>query len=223
MEHFEQDLKICEELGDKQGIAIALGLIGELHSIKGNFHKAIEYLQKNLMLCEELGYKKGIAKAVNTLGDVFFFTRQFDRSLHFYNRAIEIARAINNRLVLGASLVEKGAVLIEMKDMDGLEKVRKEALNIALDLGNPDLLFDAELLDARVTFLRGDTVGALATLDKLLRGEFDPDQTANAYFEKYRIDPTNEEARKKALDLYRKLYRSTPKFIFGHRIELLEN
>ena len=223
MEHFDQDLKICEELGDKQGIAIALGLIGELHSIKGNFHKAIEYLQKNLMLCEELGYKKGIAKAVNTLGDVFFYTHQYDRSLHFYNRAIEIARSINNRLVLGASLVEKGSVLIETKDMAGLEKVHKEALDIALDLGNPDLLFDAELLDARVTALKGDIAGALAVLDKLLRGEFDPDQTANAYFEKFRIDQTDEEARKKALNLYRKLYRSTPKFIFRHRIELLES
>ncbi|PHN07437.1 adenylate/guanylate cyclase domain-containing protein [Flavilitoribacter nigricans] len=223
MEHFDQDLKICEELGDKQGIAIALGLIGELHSIKGNFHKAIEYLQKNLMLCEELGYKKGIAKAVNTLGDVFFYTQQYERSLHFYNRAIDIARSINNRLVLGASLVEKGAVLIEMKDEQELERVRKEALRIALDLGNPDLLFDAELLDARVTFLKGNTAEAIAILNKLLRGEFDPDQSANAYFERYRIDPTDEEARKKALDLYRKLYRSTPKFIFRHRIEMLES
>ena len=71
MENFERDLELCEELGDKQGIAIALGLIGELHSIMGNFHKSVEYLQKNLMLCEELGYQKGIAKAVNTLAMSF--------------------------------------------------------------------------------------------------------------------------------------------------------
>lgn len=222
MEHFEQDLQICEELGDKQGIAIALGLIGELHSIKGNFHKAIEYLQKNLMLCEELGYQKGIAKAVNTLGDVFFHTQQFDRSLHFYNRAINIARSISNRLVLGTSLVEKGAVLIAIENLTELEKVRKEALDLALDLGNPDLLFDAELLDARATFLEGNTAKAIAVLQKLVEGEFDPDQSASAYFEKYRIDPTDEEARKQALALYRELYRSTPKFIFRHRIDFLE-
>lgn len=222
MEHFELDLKISEELGDKQGIAIALGLIGELHSIKGNFHKAIEYLQKNLMLCEELGYQKGIAKAVNTLGDVFFHTGQYERSLHFYNRAIEIARAINNRLVLGASLVEKGAVLVEMGDLSTLEKVRKESLDIAQDLGNPELLFDAELLDARVTHLKGDTAGALAILDKLLKGEFDPDQRANAFFERYRIDPTDARSREKAIGLFQKLYRSTPKFTFHNRIQLLE-
>jgi predicted ATPase/class 3 adenylate cyclase len=222
MKHFEEDLQICEELGDKQGIAIALGLIGELLSIKGNFHRAIEYLQKNLMLCEELGYQKGIAKAVNTLGDVFFYTRQYDRSLHFYDRAIQIARSISNRLVLGASLVEKGSVLIEMGDESQLEAVRREALSIALDLGNPDLLFDAEMLDARATHLRGNTAQALSILDKLLEGEFDPDQRANAYFEKYRIDPTDEHARQQALSLFRKLYRSTPKFMFHSRIEELE-
>ena len=222
MLNFEEDLSLCEELGDKQGIAIALGLIGELLSYKGDFHKSIEYLQKNLMLCEELGYKKGIAKAVNTLGDVFFYTGQFDRSLHYYNRAIEIARDINNRLVLGTSLVEKAAVLIELQDLNTLEKVRKEALEIALDLGNPDLLFEAELLDARVTHLHGEATEAFATLDKLLEGDFDPDQRAHAYFEKFRMDPTDETARKEALKIYQNLYRSTPKFLFRYRIEKLE-
>jgi tetratricopeptide (TPR) repeat protein len=222
MENFELDLEISEELGDKQGIAIALGLIGELLSIKGNFHKAIEYLQKNLMLCEELGYQKGIAKAVNTLGDVFFFSKQYDRSLHFYNRAIDIARVINNRLVLGISLVEKGAVLIELQDLDQLEKVRQEALEIALDLGNPDLLFEAELLDARVTHIRGHSAQAIGILDKLLAGDFDEDQRANAYFEKYRIDANDQFSRQQALDIFQKLYRSTPKFTFHNRIAFLE-
>ena len=116
----------------------------------------------------------------------------------------------------------EGSVLIEMGDEDQLEAVRREALEIALDLGNPDLLFDAELLDARATFQRGNTAQALNILDKLLEGEFDPDQRANAFFEKYRIDPTNEDARQQALSLFRKLYRSTPKFIYRSRIEELE-
>lgn len=44
MECFLEDLCLVEELGDKQGIVIVLGLIGELYNVKGDFYKVIEYL-----------------------------------------------------------------------------------------------------------------------------------------------------------------------------------
>lgn len=222
MEHYQLDLRLCEELGDKQGTAIALGLIGQLLNVKGEFHKAIEYLQKDLMLCEELGYQKGIAKAVNTLGDVFYLTRQYDRSLHFYNRAIDVTRKIGNKLVLGFSLVEKGAVLIELDEQEALEKVRDEALSLARDLGNPDLLFDAALLDAKVRSVYGESKTATAMLQQLLGQASSQDQNAAVLFELWRIHPDYEEYRDKALEAYRKLYRETPRFIYRQRIEELE-
>ncbi len=222
MEHYQLDLKLCEELGDKQGTAIALGLIGQLLNVKGAFHQAIEYLQKDLMLCEELGYQKGIAKAVNTLGDVFYLLRQYDRSLHFYNRAIDVTRKIGNKLVLGFSLVEKGAVLIELNDLEALERVRDEALSLAGELGNPDLIFESTLLDARVHFAEGDPQTGIEILQQLLEQSISDDQSAAAYFDLWRMRPDCEEYREKALDAYRKLYEATPRFLFRQRIEEME-
>ena len=220
MENFERDLAICEELGDKQGTAIALGLIGELLSVKGDFHSAIEYLQKNLMLCEELGYQKGIAKAVNTLGDVFYFTKQYDRSLHYYNRAIEVTRSINNKLVLGFSLVEKGAVLIELGDFDQLKEVFAEALKIAEELGNPDLLFEAKILAARALCIQDKTKEASDNLHSLLKEDLGQDHEAAVNYELFKI--TEEEAyREQALMLYRALYHATPKYVYQMRVESL--
>ena len=77
-----------EELGDKQGIAITLGLIGDLHTVKGEFDKAIQYLERQLAYCRELNYKKGIAKAVNTLGDIYYYKDQFEISVNYYDLAI---------------------------------------------------------------------------------------------------------------------------------------
>jgi tetratricopeptide (TPR) repeat protein/class 3 adenylate cyclase len=221
MEHFQRDLEICEELGDKQGIAIALGLIGELLSIMGEFHHAIEYLQKNLMLCEELGYQKGIAKAVNTLGDVFFYTKQYDRSLHFYNRAIEVTRNIRNKLVLGISLVEKGAVLVETGNLEHLDEVFHEALEVAEELGNPDLLFEAKLLAARTHRAKGETKQALSILYGLLISPLSNSHEASVYFELFQTKPENDSFREKALELYKKLYEQTPRYSFKDRIETL--
>jgi len=222
MENFQRDLELCEELGDKQGTAIALGLIGELYSVEGHFKRAIEYLQKNLMLCEELGYQKGIAKAVNTLGDVFYYTKQYERSLHFYDRAIEVTRRINNKLVLGASLVEKGQVLLAMDNPDELPSITKESLAIAEELGNPDLLFDAKLLAIREQIAKEDTQAGHSELEKLLASDLSAEQQAATYFELYLLQPEKEEYRDKSTSLYQELYEHTPKFIFKKRLEELE-
>ncbi|MCO6478942.1 MAG: tetratricopeptide repeat protein [Phaeodactylibacter sp.] len=222
MENFQHDLAICEELGDKQGIAIALGLIGELLSVEGDFHGAIEYLQKNLMLCEELGYQKGIAKAVNTLGDVFYFTKQYDRSLHFYDRAIEVTRKINNRLVLGASLVEKGVVLMELDRMENLEAIIKEALQIAENLGNPDLIFDAKILAAKYENKKGNTGQAVQMLHALNAENLPPPKHAAVNFELFLLLPEDGRYRKRALELYESLYQETPKYSYKIRLQALK-
>lgn len=223
MELFQEDLKIAEELGDKQGTAIALGLIGQLHNIKGEFHKAIEYLQKNLMLCEELGYQKGIAKAVNTLGDVFFFTKQYERSVYYYERAIDISRNIKNLLVLGSSLVEIGSVYITTGDLKSLEQVAAEALEIADELGNSSLLFDAKVLTAKYDHLMGRTSEAQQLIDEAIYSTEEKDLLAYGYFQKWMITPEDNRAYAKALALYEALYEITPKYIFKERLAQLRS
>jgi predicted ATPase/class 3 adenylate cyclase len=222
MEHFQRDLDLVEEIGDKQGTAIALGLIGDLLCVQGDFHKAIEYLQKNLMLCESLGYQKGIAKARNTLGDVFYFLKQYPRSLEAYDKAIEVTRRINNKLVLGFSLVEKGAVLIALNELNALQQVQTEALTIAKELGNPDLLFQATMLKAKVHHLVKEPEKALQELEELLWKAASKDQQAEVYFELSRVATDNERYKVKALALYQELYNDTPKFSYKQRIDTLK-
>lgn len=222
MEFFERDLRICRELGDKQGISIALGLIGELHSVQGNFAKAIDYLQKTLVLSEELGYRKGIAKAINTLGDVFYFTQQFDRSISFYDRAIDMAREIDNRLVLGFSLVEKGIALLALEDLVSLESVQREALEIAEELGNPDLSAEARLLNVRYLHARGNNEEALKHLGEIAQqAGWEPFQQAGIAYEYFRIIPEEARYREMATELYLKLYQQTPKFLYRKRLQQL--
>jgi tetratricopeptide (TPR) repeat protein/class 3 adenylate cyclase len=221
MENFRRDLELTEQLGDKQGIAIALGLIGDLHSIEGRFHQSIEYLQKNLMLCKELGYQKGIAKANNTLGDVFFYTRQYERALQHYDQAIEVTRMINNRLVLGLSLVEKGMVLVEMKQLEALATIVEEALEIAHELGNPDLLFEAQMLAIRQHREMGRTAEAIAQLQALEAQDLPLDERAAVFYELCMLFPADPRYRQLAREQYETLYRATPRYSYKVRLDFL--
>ncbi|MCB0642383.1 MAG: tetratricopeptide repeat protein, partial [Phaeodactylibacter sp.] len=222
MENFQKDLQLAEELGDQQGTAIALGLIGDLCSVMGQFDAAIEYLQRTLTISRTLGYKKGIAKAVNTLGDIYYFKGEYQRSLAYYNQAIEVTREINNRLVLGSSLYEKGLVLVAMEDYQQAVYALREAKEIANLLGNPDLIFNVQLLEATIWWKNGDGEKAKKMLNRLIKGPIEAEKRAALLFLQYSINQ-DPHTKKEALHLYRSLYHATPKFLYRQRLQLLEN
>ncbi len=222
MENFAKDLEICEQLGDKQGIAIAIGLIGDLRSTEGHFESSNQYLEKALQLSEELGYQKGVAKAVNTLADNFTFQKKYDKAIEYYDRSIEVSRSINNRLVLCFSLVEKANVLIAQKKFREAADINKETIEMAGELGNPDLLFEAIILSAKVAFNGGDKETAVVSLNKLLEKAKSDKDLADVHYELFQMQPNQNIHRDKAFELYQKLYKSIPRFIFKERLEELK-
>ena len=222
---FRQDLQMCHELGDRQGIAVTEGLIGDLNSVLGNFTVAIEHLDRCLAISSDLGYRKGVAKAVNTLGDIYYLQGKYELSLKYYNQAIDIARSTNNRLVLGASLYEKGQVLLADNRLDELRDVEREALEVAEDLGNPDVLFGAKILHARclMAWDEENYPEARSVIDELLTGEhLTRDQEAEAYLTAYRISrQTDEESRAAALSRYEALFQETKKYVYSFYLNML--
>ncbi len=220
MAYFKEDLALTEELGDKQGKAIALGLIGDLYSTMGQFDQAIEHLQRQLAISEALRYQKGIAKAVNSLGDVYFFLGDYERSLHYYDRAIDIARRIDNRLVLGFSLVEKAIVLCETARYSEAQHIVQEALELAQELGNPDLLFEARLVQARIARLTGHTDTACNILYELSDQGLARKEQAAVRFELFALTG-KETHRQRALELYQALFAETPRHLYRLRIDAL--
>jgi len=220
-DHFIQDLELCEQLGDKQGIAIALGLIGELRSVEGEFDLAVDYLNHCSFLCEELGYQKGIAKAVNNLGDIYYLKEEYDTSVIYYEQAISIARNIKNRLILCSSLLEKAQTLLDMQNPQNAAELVTEGQQIAKSLGNPDLSFHGQLLQAQILHYQGTSEQGILLLEKMLKDHPEDEKTANIYFELNKLDPNHKTARLHALELYTTLYSKTPKFIYKKRIDRL--
>ena len=135
--------------------------------------------------------------------------------------AIEVTRAINNRLVLGSSLIEKGKPLVAQGKIKEAKAVQEEALKIANKLGNPDLVFDAKILGARVVFAAGQSAAAKNILEALLKEKREAKEEADIYFELYKISPDNEDYRQNALLLYQSLYSETPQFLFRKRMQQL--
>lgn len=222
MKLYFEDLEICQQLGDKQGTSIALGLIGGLYSLQGAFDKAIIYMNKNLDLCEKLNYRKGIAKALNVLGDIYFFLEKFDKSLEYYNLAILKAKEIDNKILIVASLVEKGEVLIAKEDLDGAEQVIVEAESYHEANIHKELHIDIELLKAKVAVLKNENDEAKKLLNHINQFAKNDIEKAAIQYILWKLDK-NESQRKTVLELYTKLYQQTPKHLYQLRINKLTN
>ena len=222
LEHFQRDLILCEEIGDKQGIAIALGLLGELNSVMGKSAEAISFLHQAMSLCESLGYQKGIARAANTLGDVHYFLGDYEQSIHWYDRAIEVTRAIDNRQLLCASLIEKGQVLGAMQRTAELERVCLEAGRLASGLGNRELIFDARLLGALLLFYQGHPQSAAVEINALIyQDELSSGQQAAIAYARHIMAPKDEELRKQAVEHYVRMYTQMPHIVYKTRLRQL--
>ena len=218
MELFEDDLRITEELGDKQGISIALGLIGELKGVLGEFEEARRFMDKNLAISEELGYQKGIAKAVNMLGDLYYAQQNYEKAISYYDKAIKITKEIGQQSVLGGSLAEKGMSLVYLGRIDEAKKILKESSKIAKKLGNFDLIFETQILQARLEAKAGKLEVAESTLRTLLLEKLDKDQEANVHYALF-VLIGSEKSRQKAIKIYEELYKGTPKYVIKKRLQ----
>ena len=56
-----------------------------------------------------------------------------------FEEAADIARKINNQLILGQTLVEMGLILLKVGDIDGATRLKNEAVVVAESLGNDKL------------------------------------------------------------------------------------
>ncbi len=72
IECYERQLRISEELGDRGGIAIAIGNMGLVYASRGEYDRAIECYERQLRIAEELGDRSGIAIAIGNMGMVYY-------------------------------------------------------------------------------------------------------------------------------------------------------
>ena len=104
-----------------------------------------------------------------------------------------------------------------------LDPVFREALEIAEDLGNPDLLFEAKILAAKTHTLAEEYKQALSILHGLLIQELTKDQQAAVYYELHLCQPELPKYKERALALYQELYSNTPKHLYKTRLEFLNS
>jgi len=232
IEYYWKSISIAGELGNKQGSSWFLGNMGLVFADKGDYDRALECFQKSLSITEEMDYKQGISVAMVNMGNVFFETGDYEQADEYFVNAVKIGREIGYKPNLTIFLIDKIKLSLSQNLLTKAQEECHEALTLARELKNDDLIKQAEILSHKVEFAAGDDAirsVAAEALEALLGKTDNSEHHAEINYELWQMhnmlnDPGKaDNHRREAIRLYNELYSNKPKFVFKKRIEDLES
>lgn len=96
IEYHQRCLTICEEIGNKYGLAVSLNNIGIIHQKKGEPLKAITYNTRALSIAKEIGSSVEIKKAAGALYKSYKSTGKIKSALEMYELHISYKDSIQS-------------------------------------------------------------------------------------------------------------------------------
>ena len=88
-EHHEKALAIRNEIGDREGEAVAYGNLGTVFSSLSEYHNAkLEYHEKALAIRIEIGDREGEAIDYGNLGIVFDSLGEYQKAKEYHEKAL---------------------------------------------------------------------------------------------------------------------------------------
>jgi predicted ATPase/DNA-binding SARP family transcriptional activator len=159
-EPIEESLNLWRELGDKRGIANALGILGDTCLLQANYAAAQVAYQEGLALFQELGDKRGIASMMTNLGNVANYTGEYATARQHQEASVAIFREIGDKLGLVIALNNLGVVAEQQGDNFAARRFYEESIATAHELGEKNMVAYALNSLAHVVYLQGDPIGA---------------------------------------------------------------
>ncbi|HEY9231011.1 MAG TPA: tetratricopeptide repeat protein, partial [Blastocatellia bacterium] len=71
LQHYQESLKIEEELDNRAGVATSLHQIGMIHQQRGDYEAALRHYQASREIAEDLGDRAGVAESLAQIGRLF--------------------------------------------------------------------------------------------------------------------------------------------------------
>ena len=136
--HYHKSLKIREEVGDKNGIAVSLNNIGAIYDDQGDILKALEYYHMSLKIKEEIGDKKGIAVSLNNIGGIYKLQGDLSKALVYYHKSLKIDEEMGSKEGIAISLNNIGYIYKNQGDIPKALVYYHKSLKIKEDIGNKE-------------------------------------------------------------------------------------
>ena len=115
--YWQESLTLCEEIGDKTGVANLLSNLGGVNTSQGDDTRALELFLRSLNISEEINDTLRIVTALINIGLVYLKKPvTHDIALDYYLRAIPLSEKIGYDDAIGTASLNIGEIYLEMGD-----------------------------------------------------------------------------------------------------------
>jgi predicted ATPase/class 3 adenylate cyclase len=212
----QQALAVAQQIGDQQIAGVYVGNMGEVYRDQGDHARATRCFAHALRIAVELRDWTSVADQLANLAATAAGQGHHRQAERLFAQAIGLARVLDAPYFLCGWLHQLAKLRLAQGRAEEAERLNQEALAVANEHGERDIQVRAELLSLRlqVALERVDPATAAGRLQALRDAWTEPHERAALLEALWQLDPTREEARRAAAELYRTLYERAPSVEF---------
>jgi non-specific serine/threonine protein kinase len=132
----ESSIKLYREIGDNQGVGLALIDLGATFQLEGKREEAIESFEEGLRLLRATGERWGIAYALTWLGDPCFRMGDIERAATSWEESLHLTQELGDHYLMAWSLRGLADVARLRADYKRATGMYKEALSLYQSSGD---------------------------------------------------------------------------------------
>jgi predicted ATPase/class 3 adenylate cyclase len=138
-----ESLALYRTLGDRQGIATSLSLLGWVAQRRFNREEACALHEEGLALSRELGDKRGIAEALYDLSYLAFSQGDYDKAYALKEESLALFRELGDKWSIAYLLLQVVSVASYQGNYDKACPAAEEGLALFRELGDKEGIADA--------------------------------------------------------------------------------
>lgn len=119
--------------GGSKAMANAYNTTGVIHSIQGDYPRALEYYLKSLEIRESIHDRRGIAVSYNNIGIIYKNQGDYLWAFEYYLKCLEIEKSLNDRKGMAGSYNNIGMIYRNQGDLATDDSVRQVNYSRALE------------------------------------------------------------------------------------------
>ena len=132
----EKHRAVCEELGDRAGLAAACGNLGNCYDRTGDYGLAREMHEQARAISEALGDRAGVARACCNLGNCYCCTGDYARARELYEQHKATAEALGDRAGVATACANLGCCYFTTGDYARASELHEQDRAICEALGD---------------------------------------------------------------------------------------
>ncbi len=161
IQQLRKSLRLEEELGNKQGMAINYQNIGEALEEQGKLAEALQNYETALAYDEELGSARGLAICKNSIAQIYIKQNKSAEALKILEPTLQESKSLGDKSIITAVEINMGWALMQLNNYKQSEHHLLEGLSLAQRYNMPRSISQAYGILSELSEKRGNPKSAL--------------------------------------------------------------